>query len=69
MGQSETAVAPPEHHSESGDLIMDPATVRSSRKSKGVRPRQPPLFARPGHVIFRGNEVVDETNQQSVFAA
>ncbi|KAF7428071.1 hypothetical protein PC9H_007290 [Pleurotus ostreatus] len=67
--QSETAVAPPEYHPESGDIIMGPTTVRPPRKLKGVRPRQPPLFARPGHVIFRGNEVVDETNQQSVFAA
>ncbi|KAL4262561.1 Rpr2-domain-containing protein [Pleurotus pulmonarius] len=69
MGQSEKVAAPPEHHPESGDFIMEAATVRSPHNSKRVRPRQPPLFSRPGHVIFRGNEVVDETNQQSVFAA
>ena len=71
--EGSTPTAVPGSSESSGLLAMAPSSqsqVRTDEKKKKstllpcprLRPRPLPLFARPdaGHVVFRGNEVLDQ---------
>jgi hypothetical protein len=62
--ESSTPAAVPGSPESSGLLTMKQSQVQKEekKKQKSTRPRLLPLFARPdtGHVVFKGNEVLNQ---------
>jgi hypothetical protein len=54
-------------HLPTSQAAMDghPAQSRTKKKKCVIIPREPPLFARKHHVIFRGNEKLDTVSNKS----